>query len=56
MDMNTPFRIWVQELWMQNKEERLLYNEDPATIQQYWNTYKWWLKREYSYRMKNDQL
>jgi hypothetical protein len=46
----TPFRIWVQEIWMTNREERLTYGQEPATIKQYWNNYKWWLKREYRYQ------
>ena len=43
----SPFRMWVQRLWMENCEERLVHREDPVTQQQYWNTYKWWIKREY---------
>lgn len=49
MDM-TPFRLWVQALWFENKEERLTIGEDPVSIQQYWNTYKYWLKREFKYQ------
>jgi uncharacterized protein CbrC (UPF0167 family) len=47
------FRLWVQELWYTNCDERLIYGEDPVTIVQYWNTYKWWLKREY--RQRNEK-
>ena len=43
----SPFRMWVHNLWIENAEERLVYKENPVTIQQYWNTYKWWIKREY---------
>ena len=58
MDLNSPsrFRLWVQRLWMENCEERLTYGDEPATIKQYWNTYKWWIKREYKHRKKiNEQ-
>ena len=48
----SPFRIWVQNLWMENREERLTFGDDPVTIQQYWKTYKWWIKREYKFRQK----
>jgi len=49
------FRLWVDRLWMENREERLIYCQDPVTIKEYWNTYKYWLKREYKYqRSKND--
>lgn len=44
------FRHWVNELWMENREERLLYGEKPATITQYWQRYKYWLKREYKHQ------
>jgi hypothetical protein len=46
----SPFRMWVHNLWIENAEERLVYKENPVTIQQYWNTYKWWIKREYQHR------
>jgi len=48
----SPFRIWVQNLWMENREERLVFDEDPVTIQQYWKTYKWWIKREYRHSLQ----
>jgi hypothetical protein len=46
----SPFRLWVQNLWIENCEERLVYQQDPVTQQQYWNTYKWWIKREYQHK------
>jgi hypothetical protein len=46
----SPFRMWVHNLWMENSEERLVYQENPVTIQQYWKTYKWWIKREYRHK------
>ena len=46
----SDFRHWVTELWMENREERLLYGEEPATITQYWERYKYWLKREYKHQ------
>ena len=46
----SPFRMWVQNLWIDNCEERLVYRQDPVTQQQYWNTYKWWIKREYRHK------
>ena len=46
----SPFRMWVQNLWIDNCEERLVYKQDPITQKQYWNTYKWWIKREYRHK------
>jgi len=51
MDVKT-FRLWVQELWYQNSEERLTLGQDPATMKQYWDKYKYWLKREYKHYVK----
>jgi hypothetical protein len=46
----TAFRLWVQRIWMDNCDERLTVGQDPVTINQYWNTYKYWLKREYQHQ------
>lgn len=48
----SAFRHWVQELWMENREEHLTYGEDPYTIKQYWDRYKYWLKREFRHQQK----
>jgi hypothetical protein len=49
MDMKpvSEFRSWVYNIWMENCEERSTVNEDPVTMEQYWNTYKYWLKQQY---------
>jgi hypothetical protein len=47
----SQFRNWVRNLWIENCEERLVYQQDPVTQQQYWNTYKWWIKREYRHKL-----
>jgi hypothetical protein len=48
----TTFRLWVQRIWMDNCEERLTVGQDPVTIKQYWNAYKYWLKREYRHQQR----
>ena len=48
----STFRMWVQEIWYKNTEEHLTFGEDPYTIKQYWDTYKWWLKREYKHQQR----
>ena len=52
MKPTTAFRLWVQRIWMENCDERLTVGEDPVTIKQYWNTYKYWLKREYKHQQR----
>jgi hypothetical protein len=56
MDMKptTAFRLWVQRIWMENCEERLTVGQDRVTMNQYWNTYKYWLKREYQHQKAQD--
>ena len=44
------FRLWVQNIWVENSEEHLYFRENPYTIQQYWEKYKYWLKREYKHQ------
>jgi len=48
----SKFRLWVQNIWMDNREEHFQSNELPYTMQEYWDRYKYWLKREYKYQTK----
>ena len=50
MQQQTSFRRWVGEIYRENCEEHLIYNESIYTMKQYWDRYKWWLKREYRYK------
>jgi hypothetical protein len=50
----TAFRLWVQRIWMDNCDERLTIDEDPVTIKQYWNNYKYWLKRKYRHHQRQN--
>ena len=56
MDMKpiTAFRLWVQRIWMDNCEERLTVGQDPVTISQYWNNYKYWLKNKYKLQQRQN--
>ena len=47
----TPFRNWVHNLWLENCEERSLYNNtEKLSKQEYFQRFKWWLKREYRHQ------
>jgi hypothetical protein len=48
------FKFWVQELWQENCEEHLTYQEKPYTIKEYWEKYKWWLRREYRHQQRKE--
>lgn len=45
-----PFRMWVNNLYFQNCEEHLTFNETSYTLSEYWNKYKWWLRREFRHQ------
>ena len=53
---DSNFRNWVQEIWMQNCEEHLSFNEKPYKIKEYWEQYKYWLKREYKHQKSLETL
>ena len=50
----TTFRLWVTEIWRDNCDERLVYDEQLYNIKEYWDKYKWWLRREYRYKNGNN--
>ena len=52
-DLKNPvshFRMWVNNIWIQNCEEHLTYRENPYTIKEYWNRNKWFLKHLYKHQ------
>ncbi len=51
------FRQWVQEKWYEHVDESRAWNgfEPTATPQEYFNKYKYWLKREYKHQMENSK-
>ena len=51
---DTAFRAWLRQLWQENCIEREGFNQLPLTQQEYFNTFKYWLKREF--RFQNQQV
>ena len=52
-----PFRAWINEMWYQHLDELASYGQPvPGTYSsgEYFQRYKWWLKREYQYRQKRE--
>ena len=48
------FRQWLQEKWFEHVEELLSYNQRVTyTSQEYFNKYKYWLKREYRHQQSS---
>lgn len=50
------FRQWVHELWLQNCDEHLEVKELPYSQEQYFQMYKYWLKREYKHQTENKNV
>jgi hypothetical protein len=50
----SPFRLWVQRLWIQNCEEHLTFGEQPYKMKDYWNQYKWWIRREFRHQQSKE--
>lgn len=49
-----PFKQWLQQIWLEHNDEVLSWTGSMPTYtsSDYFNTYKWWLRREYQYRFK----
>jgi hypothetical protein len=45
------FRTWVRELWYENCEEHFQDNIPKYTHEEYFQKFKWWLRREYRHRL-----
>lgn len=53
---NSQFRNWIRNIWFENSSEREEYRELPYSMKEYWDRYKYWLKREYKFqKAQNDQ-
>jgi len=49
------FRNWVRQLWINNCEEHLAYGEKPYnSIAEYWQQYKWWIRREFRHQQSKE--
>jgi len=49
----SEFRLWVENLWRENCDEHYNWQEKPYTLSEYFNKFKYWLKREYRHQTKN---
>ena len=52
---NSPFRTWLQNIWMANADERSNMGFDRITLEEYFKRYKYWLKREYKHQQKQSK-
>lgn len=56
MTKPSNFRLWVQRLWYENCDEHQMYHEPKYSIQEYFQKFKYWLKREYRFQQRNNML
>ena len=49
------FRTWLQNLWYENCEERMNWGNDKLSLGEYFQQYKWWLRREYRFQQRNNK-
>ncbi len=47
------FRDWLKDLWYENREERAAWGNPTLSLKDYFNQYKWWLRREYRFQQRN---
>jgi predicted deacetylase len=52
----SPFRVWLQNLWMDNKDEHVDAGELVLPLEEYFRRYKWWLKREYQHQQRLNRV
>lgn len=50
MPKNSEFCRWVHELWLRNCDEHDEMRESRYTQEQYFQQYKYWLKREFRFQ------
>jgi hypothetical protein len=50
---DTPFKIWLQRIYMEHKDETHSYGLPACDAATYFSMYKYWLKREYKHQQGN---
>jgi hypothetical protein len=51
------FRHWLQEMWMQHKDELELFSQRrDYEVKDYFNRYKYWLRREYRHQYGKEKI
>jgi len=50
----SEFRVWVNNFYVRNREERLTYRQKPYTMNEYLSKFKWWLRSQYREQQKKE--
>jgi hypothetical protein len=53
---SSNFRNWLQEIWMQHKDELEIWTKSSPEydIQHYFEKHKWWLKLQFKKRLTSN--
>jgi hypothetical protein len=54
MKQLSDFRIWLQNLWLENCSENDGWAQSRMTMAEYFSKYKHWLRHEFRRQQKND--
>jgi hypothetical protein len=52
MKKYSDFRAWVHQIWLENCEEHYIHAEPILDVKEYFQRYKFWLKREYEHQQR----
>lgn len=52
MSKPSPFRVWLQNIWFDNCSEHAEFREPQLTMAEYFQRYKWWLRREFRHQTR----
>jgi hypothetical protein len=52
---STPFKLWLQHIYMEHKDEASTYGFKPCDSTTYFRMYKYWLKREYKHQQEQSK-
>jgi hypothetical protein len=50
----SEFRVWVNNCYVRNREERLTYQQEPYKMCEYVSKFKWWLRSQYQEQQKKE--
>lgn len=56
MKTASQFRMWVYNTYYENSLEREAYGDECINAKRYFQMYRWWLKREFQYQKKQNNL
>lgn len=51
----SQFRGWVHNLWVDNCEEHQALSQPRMSEREYFQRFRWWLKREYRFYLRTQQ-